>query len=312
MKSLQIPIIFTVIVLLGSIVYYFYSTNKIKKKYKLLDEQIVKFTEKYKAEGLDKHYQSWDTKKLIKEYKKILDAYDEYMDNQEKVAELGGQETLISDVLAARGIDIDELINTHAEKADAPKNGIKENIKIASFKLTLVLSYILSEVIFIAAVVLFSFGFYNQVYSQGMGWAWFTSTDNLLECLVLLLFIVCIYILILHFKMNVYYLELKKEHFTYKFILKKTIPYSNISRIMLVSYRSKGGEEVRMLKIILKHKNKVRIRLDHLNINNFDDVIRPRKPNYLKEYGNENLILDFLASKTRKIIEKKTGERYFY
>lgn len=186
---------------------------------------------------------------------------------------------------------------------------IMKNIKIISFKNSTIFSIVVLAVFMSALAVLLFFEIYSRIYSQGMGWEWFVTKEGLVVTSIFLLSVYLIYYLALLFKMNVYSVTMEENGFIYKFIRKEVIPYSIISRIQLIEYRARGGKIVRALKIFLNRKRIIRLRLDHLDINRYDDVIKARLP-YLEVHSNEDLILDFLREKTGKSIEQKSGDLF--
>lgn len=312
MKKAGLSFIIFLIITAVSVVYYLYVINRLKRKRRLLTEAINSYTENFKAEGLDKYYESLDTKKLVSEYKEIINVYGEAVDQQEKLAELGSKENLITDVLTKRGLDIDQLINVQPYKAHTSRRLPKESLEIVSFKATSILSYIFLEILMFAGITVIVYDMYTRIFTYRLGWSWLANKDNLLEGLFLLLFVYSFFALLKDLKKNIYTLIMGKDAFTYKHLFRKTLPYSAVSEIRLVNYAGRGGHEIQMLQFIVNNQRKIEFRLDHLGINSSDEVIRPSDPRYLKVRGNEQLILDFLEFRTAKPVVRVNGGIKFF
>lgn len=184
-----------------------------------------------------------------------------------------------------------------------------KNIKIISFKNTTIFSIVVLATFVSALALMLFFEIYNRVYSQDMGCEWFLTKEGLVLTASFLLSVYLVSYLTLLFKMNVYSIIMEEDGFIYKFIRKQAIPYSGIKRMQLIEYRARGGTVVHALKLFLNNKRIIRLRLDHLDINRLDDIIKARLP-YLEVHSNEDLVLDFLKEKTGQSIEQKNGDLF--
>lgn len=305
MKQYYFSIAFAVITILVCCVYFYRTANKSRKRIRLLDESLGRYEVKYKAEGLDKHYESLATEKLIKEHKSITDAYDAHLDDMEKLAELGCKEKFIIDVLNSRGVDTDKLVNESRENEYKSKKAFRKNIKIVSSPKALIwVAFIYFELIFLGGSALICYEMYDRIDTWGLKRSLTMDNELIVEVVFLLLVLYFIYYMFLFFKINTYSLDIEDNEIVYKFITKKVIPYSEIKALQSIKQPTREVRDLHILRIILSSKRIIRIRLDHLDVNQYDEVIRPRKAK-LEVHSDEDMILDFIKTKTGIKVEDK-------
>lgn len=305
MKQLIVLLVILIVVIGGCSLFYFYFIHKIKVENRLLGKHIDRLTTKYKAEGLDRYYQGLKTTELIRAHKNTVDAYDRYVDDMEKAAELNCRENFILAALAARGVDTEALVKKHLGQEQLSKSTFDRNVKIVSVEMSTIFILMFFEILALAIAALSLT--YTYVILKTTDWNrhLLFSQEFLIMLALFALSLFSAHGTFEAFKANTYVLKLEEREFIYKFISERTIPYDAIHKLLFVSRVNTWERDYHELRIILNDGKTIRLRVDHLYFYKAAEIIRPKDKRYLDSPGDEDLIWEFFTRKTGKPIEGK-------